>query len=380
MRNVFTFLFCALCSMAFAQREQTLLFAGSYTNGQPDKGIHVFSIDSVSGKLRKLSHGEGLINPSFLKLSPDGRVLYAVTHSKLPSEGRVAAFAVDSLHGTLKLINDQPSGGRNPVYLAIDPTAKWLVNANYESGSLSVFPILPDGSIGERVQLLALEGASGIISERQQSPHPHAAVFTPDGRYLVVPDLGADSLRIFRFDAQATDAPLQTTAFGVATTPGSGPRHFVFHPNGKFAYCVEELSGTVCAYQYAEGRLDSLQRMEAYAQPHEQYSGADLHFSPDGKYLYTSTRMDENSLVVFRVDSLTGLLEMVERVPSGGVHPRNFALDPSGSLLVAGNQVSGNLAVFRRDVESGRLVLLHRGMKVREVSCVVMRNYQLRQP
>lgn len=352
---------CVLC-LAFlpmigtAQRPDstTFLFAGSYTNGLPGDGIRVYRFDNQTGKLRRTFALGGLVNPSFLTLSPCGRYLYACTESKLPHAGSVSAFAFDPKAGRLRRLNRQSSGGQNPVYVRVHPSGKFLLVANYGSPTLALFPILPDGSLAPQTQLWTMAG-QGPIPGRQEAAHPHGIAFSPDGRYAIVPDLGSDALWVY---AVESDPPsLQPRPdLTVHTRPGSGPRHFTFHPAGDLAYCIEELSGCVTVYRYADGRLDSLQRIFAYSKIQASYGSADIHLSPDGRHLYVSNRWDqENTIACFEVEAGTGLLCLLGHVGSGGDHPRSFCMAPDGSFVLVANQESGTINVFARDPGTGLL-------------------------
>lgn len=353
-----------------AQTQATYLFTGSYTGGKPGNGIHVFRFDTETGSLRKVSTVGHLTNSSWITLSPDGRNLYACTDTKLPREGTVKAFAFDPAKGRLSLLNSQPGGGENPVYIAMHPSGGGLVNVNYTGGSVSAFPLSEDGSLLPASQHIQFEG-SGLYPDRQEASHPHAAVFSPDQRYVFIPDLGTDLIRVFDW---ATDPPMiDAKPSTVVTLPGSGPRHLTFHPNGRFAYCIEELSGCISVYQYHDGRLDSIQRVFSYSKTQEVYNSADIHLSPDGHFLYASNRWDgENTLSIWAVDTTNGLLTFVAHQSTLGDHPRNFCIDPTGSFLLVANQVSGTIVVFRRDTLTGLLSPTGKVAKLPSPSCLQM--------
>lgn len=349
-------LLASLPTLVAAQQADstTFLFAGSYTNGMPGDGIRVFRFDTQTGRLRRTCVLHGLVNPSFLTLSPSGPYLYACTESKLPHAGSVSAFAFDAQRGRLRRLNQQSSCGENPVYVRVHPSGKFLLVANYSSPTLGLFPILPDGSLAPSSQVLTMAG-QGLISGRQDAAHPHGIAFSPDGGYAIVPDLGSDALWVY---AVQSDPPsLQPRPdLTVHTRPGSGPRHLTFHPDGTLAYCIEELSGCVTVYRYADGRLDSLQRIFAYSKTQATYGSADIHLSPDGRHLYVSNRWDqENTLACFAVEAGTGLLRLLGHVPTGGDHPRSFCMAPDGSFVLVANQESGTIHVFARDPETGLL-------------------------
>lgn len=352
----YAFLFAFVLIGVRASAQTTYAFIGGFTESVPDEGIHVFRADSGTQTLREVWHGEGLVNPSFLALSPDGRTLYACTESKLPDNGHVRAFAVDSLSGALHELNARPSGGENPVYLSVHPQGRWLVVANYTGSSITVFPLLKDGSIGEAAQHIDFtDKGTGVVADRQEASHVHAAVFSPDGRSLFVPDLGCDRIRAFAFEP-AAPKPLRAEAYlDEVCAPGSGPRHLTFHPDGRTAYCIEELSGTLCILHVDGGRLAQLQRVPSYAEKPAVGSSADVHVSPDGRFVYTSNRAPEHSIAMFAVDTITGAVKPVGHESVVGQTPRTFAISPDGSHLLVANSASRNAVLFRRDEKNGTL-------------------------
>lgn len=374
MRRVLLFLFLmALGWHGWAQSSKTYLIVGTYTDAKSAPGIHVLAFDQRTGRLRKVAQGQDLTNPSFLTLSADGTHVYACTDTRIPGSGSVTAFRFDPVAGRLSVLSKQPSGGENPVYLTQSRNGGFVVNANYTEGTVTVFPVQPDGSLKPYVQRLTFAG-TGPVAQRQDKPHVHAVVFSPDQRFVFVPDLGADRIRVFEF-AGSGDEPLRLREdLDYIAVPGSGPRHLTFHPNGRFAYCVEELSGTVMAFRYAEGRLDSLQRISACAYKRDLYSGADIHISPDGRYLYASNRI-ENTIAIFSIEVSSGLLTLVGHQSTLGDHPRNFTLDPTGRYLLVGNLLSNSIVVFRRDLSTGLLRRVGWKTRVAQPACLRMHEF-----
>jgi 6-phosphogluconolactonase (cycloisomerase 2 family) len=358
-------------------KSKTYLFVGSYTGGKPDRGIYVYSFRPCSGKLEELGAAYDVVNPSFITLSPDGQYLYACADTQLPDTGSVIAFKIDSVRGILHFINRQPSGGDNPVYVSVDRSNKYIVNANYTGGSVSAYTLNEDGSLNPYVQMIPFEGSS-VMPKRQESSHIHAAVFSPRCDYVFLPDLGADKIHVFKFDPSKAQPLIPAEANDVHAVAGSGPRHFTFHPNGKFAYCIEELSGTVVAYAYHEGRLDSLQRVFGYSRVQESsYGGADIHISPDGRFLYSSNRWeDENTLAMFAIDQQTGKLGLLGHQKTYGDHPRNFTIDPTGKYLLVANMLTNNIVVFKRNMKTGLLKKTKTEVRVPSPSCLQMRTYK----
>lgn len=369
-------LFLLLTGLILGQQNtKSLLFVGTYTKGNPDKGIYVYEFNTNSGELKIVSTGENIINPSFLTISSNGRFLYSCTESKLPYNGSVSAFKIDSIGGKISFINKQSSEGKNPVYLSVHKNSKYVINGNYTEGNVSVYTTNPDGSLNPAAQIIQFTDSS-INKLRQEKAHIHSTVFSPNNKYIFFPDLGADKIRAFIFDTTIPQPLLPKDNYTVNTVLGSGPRHFTFHPNGQFAYCVEELSGTVSAYSYKHGELDSIQRVFSYADTFEVYGSADIHISPDGLFLYASNRGEkENSLSVFSINQSTGRLTLLGHQDTFGNHPRNFTIDPSGKFLLVANQLTNNIIVFKRNLKTGMLTKTSVEIKVPNPSCLQMRVY-----
>ena len=365
-------LYC--CAISNAQGQDAYLFIGTYTKSKPAKGIYVYRFNCATGALTKVSTAHNIINPSYITLAPNGKYLYACTETKMPGAGSVSAFTFDSGTGQLAFINKQPSGGENPVYVTVNNTGKWLVNANYTGGSITAFPINPDGSLNPACQVIPFDDSSSN-KERQDKSHIHTTVFSLEQDYLLAADLGADKIRIFTFNP-LDQQPLQPAAVPFARTkPGSGPRHLAFHPNGKFVYSIEELSGTVAVYAYHDGQLRPVQRIASYARQQEEYASADIHISPDGLFLYTSNRDGENSIAIFAINETTGLPTLAGHQYTGGRQPRNFVIDPTGRYLLVANLASNKVVVFKRDTSTGLLTDTGIKIKVPHPSCLQIRKY-----
>jgi 6-phosphogluconolactonase len=310
-----------------------------------------------------------------LTLSASGKYLYACSETQTPNAGSVSSFSFDLKNKTLSFINSQKSGGDNPAYVSLHQSGKWIVNANYSGGSVAVHALAEDGSIQPAAQVIKYADSS-IIKARQNQSHIHSAVFSPDHRYLFLPDLGADKIRIYRFN-QSQDKPLAEVQIPfVKTLAGSGPRHFTFHPNGKFAYCIEEISGTIDAFQYANGKLNNIQRVATHTdQFKDNFGSADIHISPDGKFLYASNRGVENNIAIFSIKK-DGKLTSIGYQSTLGNHPRNFSIDASGKFLIVANMISGDIVVFRRNSKTGLLTRVGTEIKVASPSCIVIRQYK----
>ncbi len=334
--------------------QQHYLFIGTYTH-TGSKGIYVYRFDAASGKATPVSHTNGIENPSYLALSADGKYVYAVNETGGSKPGAVSAFAFDKEKGELQFINRQPAGGDAPCYIAVTKNNQWAVVGNYTGGNFSVLPIGKDGALQPPAQTITHSGSS-INKERQEKPHVHATVFSPDENFVFTPDLGTDKVMVYRFEAEKEKPlTLHKTPFAAAEA-GGGPRHFTFHPNGKWAYLVEELSGYVVAYKYKDGKLKQVQRLPAHTEGSSLKKGsADIHISPDGKFLYASNRGEENNIAIFKIEGKTGRLTSIGYQPVMGESPRNFIIDPSGNFLLVANQNTDNVVIFKRDAQTGLL-------------------------
>lgn len=375
MKKLLIILLTLITYFAFGQKSKTYLFVGSYTDGKPDKGIYVYEFNDKTGNLKKVSTGDHITNPSFLTLSPNGNFIYACTDTKLPNKGSVSAFKFDSTAGTFTFINKQESGGENPVYLTTSKNNEFVINGNYTEGTVSVFTTNPDGSLNPFEQLIQFKGSSRN-AQRQDKAHIHATVFAPDYEYVFFPDLGADKIRVFKFDPQNKEPLKAISNYDYTAVSGSGPRHFTFHPNNTFAYCIEELSGTITSFKYESGKLDSIQRIFSYSKLQAEYGSADIHISPDGLFLYASNRWDnENTISIFSINEANGKLTLIGHQSTYGDHPRNFTIDPTGNFLIVANQVTNNIVVFKRDIKTGLLTKTKKEIKVPSPSCLKMRRY-----
>lgn len=347
------------------------LFIGTYT-GTGSKGIYVYRFDAAIGKATWVSNTDSVVNPSFLSLAPNGKFLYACTETRTVNAGGVTAFAFNRTNGQLTQINKQSSGGDNPCYVSTHKSGKWVVAGNYSGGSLAVFPVNVDGSLQPYAQLIQHQGKS-VNESRQEKAHVHATVFSPAQDKLFVPDLGMDKLVVYGF-TPAASKPLKPAAVSpVPATPGSGPRHFTFHPNGRWAYLIEELAGTVVAYDYKAGMLQQKQRIFTHPDTASgPFGSADIHVSPDGNFLYASNRAAENNIAVFKIDQATGKLTTAGYQSTMGRTPRNFCIEPSGKYLLVANQETDNIAIFKRNVQTGLLTYTGEQISIPKPVCLKM--------
>lgn len=349
--------------------QNTYVFLGSYNRDKNAESIQVYQLDTLKGNLTKITAAKNIINPSYLTLSPNGKYLYACTDTKTPNAGSVSSFEFNPENKTLTFLNKQSSGGENPVYLSVHKSGKWLVNGNYSEGSVSVHPLLENGQIDSLAQNFQYTDGS-THKERQTRSHVHSTVFSPQNDYLFLPDLGADKIRCYRFDATLKQPLVATKVPFTKTDLEAGPRHFTFHPNEKFGYCIEEMAGAISVYDYRDGTLKQIQRINTH--PDSITSGfesSDIHISPDGKFLYATNRGKENNIAIFSIDE-KGLLKNIGYQSTLGNHPRVFALDQSEKFLIATNVNSGNVIVFKRNPKTGMLKKVGKEVQMENVSCV----------
>lgn len=353
-----------ICSYASAQQRD--LFVGTYTSGT-SKGIYVYSFNEQTGELTLRSVADSVSNPSFLALSPDMQYLYATNENGGAQPGEISSFSYNKKSGQLTFINKLPSSGDYPCY--ITSIGNYVIAGNYFGGTLTVNPV-SDGRIMPAVQVLHHEGKS-VNAGRQEEAHVHSTILSPDKKYLFVPDLGMDEIWIYPFDKDAENPVNESAVVRVKVAPGSGPRHLAFGQNGKFVYLMQELSGTVSVFRFANGNLQLLQSISSHPSNYlGELGSADIHLSPDGKFLYASNRGNSNTIAVFKVEG-TGKLKLKDIVPTKGIKPRNFAIDPSGNFLLVANQDSNNIVVFKRNPINGMLAYTGIQAQVGNPVCLV---------
>lgn len=327
--------------------ENLYLMVGSYATPQ-DEGIKVYVWNHEEGEATYLSGLKGISNPSYQVVSADGSRVYSVGEDEgLTSTAHALSF--DKANGKLTLMNTQLTHGGAPCYINICPDEKWLITANYMGGNISIIPLETSGRLNENVSTFDFEGV-GVNLERQSQPHLHCVEFTPDGKFLVANDLGTDKIHVFPL---TTDGELdKEKTFDVELEAGSGPRHICFSKDGRFAYLINELSGKVTALAYDGQTLTSIQYIKADTVGAR--GSADIHLSPDGKFLYASNRLKADGIAIFSVNNETGMLTKVGYQLTG-IHPRNFVMTPDGKYLLVACRDSNVVQIFRRDVETGFL-------------------------
>jgi len=354
------------------------VYVGTYTRTSThaqdrSDGLYVYRLNPATGALSLVSTVPGLVNPSFLALDVRRRLLYAVNEvAELDGQpgGAVSAFAIDRPSGMLTALNRQRTHGADPCYLSLDQTAKWLLVANYTSGSMTLLPIQADGALGQAAQVMQHQGSS-VHPDRQAGPHAHSIVVDGANRFVLVADLGLDKIMLYRLDA-AQGKLIPHAPPWASVKPGAGPRHLAFHPDGRWLYATNELDSTVtaCSYDAQRGVLQELQSLSTLPQ---DFAGvnypAHVQVSPSGQFLYVSNR-GHDSLAVLQIDEATGVLTTVAHVSTRGQWPRHFTLDPTGNWLLAANQRSDTLVTFRVDPATGRLAPTGQVTKVPAPVCV----------
>lgn len=350
------------------------IYLGTYTRGE-SRGIYACEMDMAQGTLSSPKLVAEVRNPSFLAFHPDLPRIYAVSElwqTDGPDRGAVTAFAIDDASGELRELNQEAVGGAGPCHLAVSPSGRFLVTANYGSGSTSVLPLDEEGRLRPRSCVVQHEG-SGPNEARQKGPHAHQTLFAPGGELLLVPDLGIDQVLLYRLDETAGRL-FASTPPAVAVPPGSGPRHCAYHPSGKFLYVVNELASTVSVFECSDDVPLRLTQTISTLPPgfDGQNTTAEIEVHPSGRFVYASNR-GHDSIAAFAVDSATGKLREIGQFPSAGRVPRNFAIAPGGRFLLAANQDTDNVVVFAIDQDSGKLQPTEASVQVGAPVCVVFR-------
>jgi 6-phosphogluconolactonase len=343
------------------------LVIGTRTHGASD-GIYVYRFDLETGKIVYLNHIDDIKDPTYLCVSNNKKFVYAVS-DKARGSGGVYAYKFNAATGQLDSINSQPGYG-GPLYVTVDKAQKNLFTANYLGGVLSVYPINADGSLGEASQAIQEIGSS-INRLRQEGPHVHTAFLSPDEKYLLYTDLGTDKLNIYRYNPTSSPVLTPGPVPFVSGNPGYGPRLIDFSVDGKFIYMLQELTGTVTVYRFKHGRPFELQIKSMVVDNFKgNIQAADIHLSPDGRFLYTSNMGSANEIIQFAVNKVTGLLTLVKRYSSMGKSPCNFVIDPTGNYLLVSNQYTNNVAVYKIDKRTGKLKLTPTVINIDAPMCI----------
>lgn len=334
------------------------VYLGTYTGNGKSEGIYTCQLDLLSGKISSPRLASKAVNPSFLAIHPTLKWLYAVSEVEQQDgkkTGGIAAFAIDPKTGNLTELNRQASGGAGPCHLVVGGAGKNVLVANYSGGSIAVLPLAEDGKLEPASSVIQHEGSS-VNRARQEKPHAHSINVDANNNFVFAADLGADKVFVYKFGATTGSiAPNDPPAAKLA--PGSGPRHFAFHPSGRYAYVINELLSTITAFRYDPdaGVLTELQTISTLPADFKgENTTAEVQVHPSGKFLYGSNR-GHNSIAMFTIDERTGELEPIGHQSTQGKTPRNFGVDPTGQYLLAANQDSDTVVAFRVNADSGKL-------------------------
>lgn len=330
------------------------MLVGSYATPE-EEGIKIYRFDEATGNAEYISGLKGISNPSYLIPSVDGERIYAVGEDE-GKTSKANAIRFDKEQETLTLLNSQLTDGAAPCYITLSPSGKFVITANYFGGSITIFPLDKEGKLKPDTRLISFIG-NGPDKERQNQPHVHCVEFTPDHKYLLANDLGTDQIHIFPVSEAMTDGVAhslldESKEYNVKVEPGSGPRHICFHPNQKYAYLINEISGKVITFSYENGKLNALQYIEADTTGAK--GSGDIHISPDGKFVYASNRLQADGIAIFSVDQEKGTLTKAGYQLTD-IHPRNFIITPNGRYLLIACRDSNTIQIFSRDKVTGLL-------------------------
>jgi 6-phosphogluconolactonase len=357
---------------ASAKPGQASVYIGTYTQ-RGSKGIYLAHLDLAGGTLRLAGLAGEVVNPSFLAIHPSHKFIYAIGEVGTFAGGKggaVSTFSIDAATGKLTLLNQKSSRGPGPCHVTVDRLGKNALVANYGGGSVACLPIGEDGRLGDATAFIQHKGSS-VNPQRQREPHAHSINLDAANRFAFVADLGLDKVLVYRFDPSAgTLEPNDPPAAVIAS--GSGPRHFAFHPSGRFAYVINELNSTVTAFAY-DAERGTLQTLQTVTTLPEGFDGksfpAEVQVHPSGKFLYGSNR-GHDSIACFAIDAATGRLTPIGHEPTQGKNPRNFGIDPTGAYLLAANQDGDNVVAFRIDPATGKLSPTGQSIRVPMPVCV----------
>jgi 6-phosphogluconolactonase len=353
-----------------AQKTKYNLVIGTYTKTGKSEGIYVYDFNTLTASFRAKGIGKHTSNPSYLTVTKDNKFVYSVNEDG--EKSTISAFSFDPVKGNLDFINKVDAKGADPCYIIADEHN--VIAANYSGGSVVVLGRKEDGSLTEAKQVIQHSGSSVDPNGRQKSAHVHMVKFSPDGKYVIVNDLGTDKVYTYRYNA--TDAAnVLTPADSIAVQPGSGPRHITFSKDGKYAYLVQEMNGNLTAYKYADGHFTVLQETNIVPKTFTGTTGsADIHLTPDGKFLYATNRGTANSITRFAVQS-NGTLVSKGTTSTLGEGPRNFAIDPSGNYLLVAHQQTNNVVIFKINKTTGTLTDTKKRIELGSPVCLVFAAY-----
>ncbi|MEM1324924.1 MAG: lactonase family protein [Bacteroidota bacterium] len=345
-------------------------FVGTSTD-TASEGIYAYTLNTETGEVTLKSQTENITNASFLTISPDNRFLYALERKKGATENSVNAYSI-SKDLSLTLRNQQSTEGNGACYISTSKMGDEVLIAHYTGGSITHLPVQSDGSLAKAATVIQHEGSS-INTERQNSPHAH---FIRQGfdDLIYAADLGMDKVMLYELE----EGKLQAAQPAFLDLPkGAGPRHISFHPNGKFLYVMNELSGSVSLFTFDQKArtFEMQQTISSLPEGFDDFNGsADIHVHPSGKFLYASNRGDHDSIAAYKIDEKTGRLSLIEIEQETIVWPRNFAISPDGKYLLCGNQKDDTISIFKIDSSTGALTFTGQRIEVPKPMCVQFMN------
>jgi 6-phosphogluconolactonase len=343
-------------------------YVGTYTKAESN-GIYRFVLDTEKERITDVKAVANIGNPTYLAISKDNSNLYSV--EKDGDLGGIAVFSINKENGELEFVNKQMFEGASPCHVSVDDEKRHVVSANYHKGTIDLYTLnTGDHQISATVSSITHLG-SGPNKDRQEKAHTHYSGYTPDEKYIVAVDLGIDQLITYKIEYNSL-----VEVSKLSVKPGSGPRHITFHPNGKFAYIMTELSNEVIVLEYnsENGSFTELQYISTLPSDfNENNQGSAILISKDGQFVYAGNR-GHNSIAVFNVNQDSGQIQLVEIVSSEGNWPRDFVLDPTENYLVGSNEMSGTLVLYSRDKGTGKLTVIQSGVQVPEAVCVKFLN------
>jgi 6-phosphogluconolactonase len=352
-----------------------LVYVGTYTTKQESKGIYAYRFDATTGQLTSIGLAAETTDPSFLAVHPTGKYLYAVNEIgdfNGMKSGAVSSFAIDRKSGTLKLLNQVSTHGAGPCHVSLDKAGRFALVANYDGGSVATFAIQDDGSLS-LVKGFVQHSGSSVDKERQEGPHAHWIGMAPDNRFALAADLGLDDVLVYKFEDVWGKLTPNTPPYTEVKPAGSGPRHLAFHPNGKFVYLLTEMGSAVQTFAYSaqKGTLTALQTVPSVPNDYRGVrEAAEIVAHPSGKFVYASNRGSANSIAAYKVDANKGTLTAAGTFSTKGKIPRNFAIDPTGKFLLAANQDSGTIVIFKIDEATGALTATDSETEVPSPVCI----------
>ncbi len=348
-----------------------IVFVSAFMPGR-NGAIYAYRFDLLSGKLRRLHQTTDVENPFFIAIAANGHFLYVIEAEQFGGEQHefVAAYSIDGHDGKLIKLNRQSSLGTASCYLDVDPTGKCVVVANYRTGSLAALPVGSDGTLGQACSFIQHSGSS-VHPEWQKGPNAHSAVISPDNHYVLAADLGIDKVLIYRFNPDLSKLVANDMQAFATLAAGSGPRHLIFHPNGKRVYVINELGNTISLFDFASdsGMLSIQQTISTLP---EDFRGtsytADVKITPDGRFLYGTNR-GHDSIAIFRIadDGRMGLVSIESSLGNG---PQNLLISPDGRWLMCANMPGNDLIVFAIDSNTGGLKPVGDPVSIPMPSCI----------